>query len=98
MKTFEEIKEILGKHKSELRKRYGVKKIAIFGSFARGEQKELSDVDVMVEFEKLIGLGFSGLADYLEEELGMEVDLYTPNALKQKPMLWQSAKEDLIYV
>lgn len=98
MKTLEEIKNILREQKNELKERYGVKKIGIFGSFARGEQKEISDVDILVEFERPIGLRFFELADHIEEILGIKVDLLTPNALKQKPLLWQSAAEDLIYV
>lgn len=98
MKTLEEIKKILRKHKNELREKYGVKKIAIFGSFARSEQQEISDVDTIVEFERPIGLKFFELANFLEDKLGIEVDLYTFNALKQKPLLWQSAREDLINV
>jgi predicted nucleotidyltransferase len=98
MKTLEEIKNILREQKNELKERYGVKKIGIFGSFARGEQKEISDVDILVEFERPIGLRFFELADYIEEILEIKVDLLTPNALKQKHLLWQSAAEDLIYV
>jgi len=98
MKTLEEIKRILAEKKEELRERYGVKSIGIFGSFARYEQAEKSDVDIIVEFEKPIGLKFVELADYLEEILGMKVDLLTINAVKQKPTLWESIKEDLVYV
>ncbi|MEN4007420.1 MAG: nucleotidyltransferase family protein [Methanobacteriaceae archaeon] len=98
MKTLEEIKNILREQKNGLKERYGVKEIGIFGSFARGEQKKISDVDILVEFERPIGLKFFELADYIEEILGIKIDLLTPNALKQKPLLWQSAAEDLIYV
>ncbi|GAQ94096.1 hypothetical protein TAGGR_1268 [Thermodesulfovibrio aggregans] len=98
MKTLEEIKRILTEHKDEIWEKYGVIKIGIFGSFARDEQKEVSDVDILVEFEKPIGLKFFELADHLEEILGIKVDLFTPNALKQKPLLWKSVEEDLIYV
>ncbi len=58
MKTLEEIKRILTEHKDEIWEKYGVIKIGIFGSFARDEQKEVSDVDILVEFEKPIGLKF----------------------------------------
>jgi len=98
MKTLEEIKQMLNSHKEVLREKYGVKRIAIFGSYARGEQREISDIDVVVEFEKPIGLKFFELADHLEQILGVRVDLLTPNALKQKPLLWKSVKEDLVYV
>ena len=55
MKTFEEIKEVLQSHKSELREQYGLKEIGIFGSYVRGEQKEESDLDLLVELEKPVG-------------------------------------------
>ena len=98
MKTLDEIKEILNSHKDELRERYKVREIGIFGSFVRGEQSEVSDVDILVEFERPIGLKFFELADYMEEILGVKVDLLTEKAVKQKPHLWESVKEDLIYV
>jgi len=50
-KSLDEIKEIIRKHKKELReKKYNVKEIGIFGSIVRGEAKEGSDVDILVEF------------------------------------------------
>ncbi|MEW5807726.1 MAG: nucleotidyltransferase family protein, partial [Acidobacteriota bacterium] len=55
---------------------------AIFGSYARGEQPKDSDVDVLVEFSEPVGFLFIHLADYLEEILGREVDLITPDAIK----------------
>ncbi len=96
MKNFEEVKNILTAHKEKLRKNYKVKKIAIFGSYARGEQKEISDVDVLVEFEEPVGFGFIHLADFLENLLGIKVDLTTKDAIK--PNRWKFVKDDLIYV
>jgi len=98
MKTLADIKQTLRKHKEALQRKYGVRRIGIFGSYARGEQREISDIDVVVEFERPIGLKFFELADHLEQILGVKVDLFTPNALKQKPLLWKSVKEDLVYV
>ena len=49
-KSLNEIKEIIRKHKKELREKYNVKEIGIFGSIVRGEAKEGSDVDILVEF------------------------------------------------
>ena len=49
-KSLDEIKEIIRKHKKELREKYNVKEIGIFGSIVRGEAKEGSDVDILVEF------------------------------------------------
>ncbi|HAF70683.1 MAG: DNA polymerase beta domain protein region [Acetothermia bacterium 64_32] len=98
MKTLEDIRRILAQHKNELEERYGVKELGIFGSYSRGEQRELSDVDILIRLKKPIGFRFLELWDYLEELLGVKVDLLTPNALKQKPQLWESVKEDLIHV
>jgi predicted nucleotidyltransferase len=98
MRAFDEIKEILDKHKNELKEKYGVVKIGVFGSFARAEQRENSDIDILVEFERPIGLKFVDLAYYLEEILCKKVEVVTLPALKQKPRLWESVKEDLIYV
>ena len=70
----------------------------IFGSYSRGEQEESSDVDILVELEKPIGFKFFELWDELEELLGVKVDLLTVNAVKQKKLLWESLKEDLVDV
>jgi predicted nucleotidyltransferase len=98
MKNIEEIKNILSKHKVELREKYKIKEIGVFGSYARGEQRKGSDIDILVELEQPLGLKFINLADYLEEILGESVEVVTPFALKQKPRLWKSVKEDLFYV
>jgi predicted nucleotidyltransferase len=95
MKTLEEIKNTLTKHKEKLKQNYKVKKIGIFGSYARGEQKETSDVDVLVEFEEPVGFAFIHLADSLEELLGVKVDLTTKDAIK--PNRWKYIKDDLVY-
>jgi len=98
MKGLEKIKNILAEHKETIRERYGVRILGIFGSYARGEDTEISDIDILVEIERPIGLKFFELWDYLEELLGVKVDLLTTGAIKQKPLLWESIKEDLVYV
>jgi len=98
MKGLEKIKNILAEHKEIIRERYGVRILGIFGSYARGENTEISDIDILVEIERPIGLKFFELWDYLEELLGVKVDLLTTGAIKQKPLLWESIKEDLVYV
>jgi len=98
MKTLEEIKKELVKHKEGIRKKYGVRILGIFGSYARGEQKKVSDIDILVEIERPIGLRFFELWDDLEAILGVKIDLLTVKAVKQKPLLWESIKEDLVYV
>jgi len=96
MKSLEELKEIIDSHRKELEDKYYVKSIAIFGSYTRNEQTPESDVDILVEFSKPVGLLFVHLADYLEEILGVKVDLMTPEAIK--PNRRRYILEELIYV
>jgi len=98
MKTLSEIRYALKKHKEALRERFGVRRLAVFGSYARGEATPQSDVDILVVFERPIGWEIVDFHDYLEALLDMKVDLVTPGALKRKPRLWQSVQEDLVHV
>jgi len=78
MKTLREIMKILSEHKEELRKKYKIKKITIFGSYARGEQKERSDIDLIVDFEETPTLiELLKMEDEIESLLGVKVDLLT---------------------
>ena|SRR3989304_695329 len=98
MKSLEEVKKTLQSHKEELKKKYGVRKIGIFGSYVRGEAKKGSDIDILVDFEKPIGLQFVELADELERLLDIKVELITKDALMQKARLWKNVSRDLAYV
>ncbi len=98
MKTLKEIITVLQAHKEELAHRYGVRQIAVFGSYARDEAEASSDVDIVIQLDRPLGFAFFELWDYLEAILGQKVDLFTTDALKQKPRLWESVKEDLTYV
>jgi uncharacterized protein len=83
MQDVEDIKRVLLRNKAELRKRFKVKTIGVFGSYVRGEQKRQSDVDVLVEFEEPVGLfEFMDLEMYLTGLLGVKVDLVSKKALK----------------
>jgi len=96
MKTLEEIEKIINRHQLELEKKYKVKRIGVFGSYARGEQSEGSDIDILVEFKEPVGFLFIHLADFLEEILESKVDLVTPDAIK--PNRRRYIMEDLTYV
>lgn len=98
MKIIEEIKRIIKRHKAEIREKYGVIIVGIFGSYTRGEQRETSDVDIIVELERPMGLKFYELWDYLENILGIKVDVLTLSALKQKTLVWENVKEDIVYI
>ena len=70
--------------KPELERRFGVIRIGVFGSVARGEEDADSDVDVLVELEEPIGWELVDLQDRLEEVLGRRVDLVTVGALREE--------------
>jgi len=85
VRTLEDVQKILRAHRKELSEKYGVKCIGIFGSYSRNEQRMDSDVDILVEFERPVGLiTFVRLQEYLERLLGVKVDLVTRNALKKR--------------
>jgi predicted nucleotidyltransferase len=93
----EDVVRILKAHQSELRKQYGVKSLALFGSVAREEAQPDSDVDLLVEFDRPVGLfAFIGLQQYLEAQLGRKVDLGTLRSLK--PRLKASVLQEAIRV
>ena len=72
---------ILHKHQADL-DQFSVKSLAVFGSVARGEATESSDIDLLVEFSQPVGLfEFIRLKYYLENLIGSKVDLVTPDAL-----------------
>lgn len=97
MKSLEEVKSILAEHKEELRRKFKVKEIGVFGSFVRGEQREGSDVDVLVEFEEVPSLfEFMELEEYLSELLGLRVDLVSRGALK--PRIGERILEEVVYL
>ncbi|HCO93196.1 MAG TPA: nucleotidyltransferase [Phycisphaerales bacterium] len=96
MITKEEILRTLAKDKSELQKQFKVRKLALFGSYARGEQRVDSDVDILVEVDPSIGLEFVTLAQRIEKLLGVNVDLVSSRAVKSKAM--EFIKSELIYV
>ena len=96
-KSLDEIKEVIKKHKDELKEKYSVKEIGIFGSIVRGEAKEDSDVDILVEFEKPIGLfKFLELEEYLSNLIGRRVDLVSKKALK--PHIGKHILEEVVTI
>ncbi len=87
---------ILAAHHEELA-RLGVKSLAIFGSVARDEARPDSDVDILVELERPMGLfGFLEVKEHLERMLGRRVDLGTPDSLK--PSLQETVLKEAVRV
>jgi hypothetical protein len=97
MKTFDEIKEVLRRHKEAFREQYGLKEIGIFGSYVRGEQGAESDLDILRELGKPIGfVRFLRLENALSQLLGMHVEIVTKKALK--PHIGKRILEEVRYV
>ncbi len=97
MRRLEEIQDILKQKKPLLQERFKVKEIGIFGSFVRGEEKDTSDLDILVELEKPVGLiKFVSLQNYLFDELSEKVDLVMKSALK--PRIKKSNLSEVVYV
>ena len=97
MKRVEEIKKILKDNKSVLKDEYGVIEIGLFGSYIKGNQKEASDVDILVEFEKAIDLfTFVQLKNHLSVLLGANVDLVIKKALK--PKIGERILSETVYI
>lgn len=89
------IESILKENKEFLVSNYHVEKIGLFGSYAREEQSEQSDIDILVEFNRPVGFEFIELKDYLESLFQKSVDLVTPNAIK--PIMKQSIMSEVQY-
>jgi len=96
MNSLQEIKTVLGEHKHHLFAVYPIKSMAIFGSYARKEQTEESDLDLMVEFNGKIGMRFIDLAEEIESLVGFKVDMVSRKGIKDK--YYKSIQSDLIYV
>jgi len=83
MKKLKQIQGILASSKAELRKRYKIRELGIFGSYSRGEQKKSSDVDILVRFSPNATLfDFVGLGNYLEEKLKIKVDVVSERGIR----------------
>ena len=81
MKPVDEIRAVLRECLPEIREKYGVTSIGVFGSYARGEAAPESDIDIIVEFDRPIGWELVDLSDYLEDRLHHKVDLVIRRSL-----------------
>jgi predicted nucleotidyltransferase len=90
------IKQILTQLKPELKQKYFVNTIGLFGSVVRDDFTEKSDVDIIVDFTRPIGIEFIDLADYIESKLNKKVDLVSRNGVKAK--YFHQIESEIIYV
>ena len=78
---------------------YGVRRVALFGSFAKGTPQPESE-DLLVELDRPLGLRFVDMADFLEQTLGRKVDILTPDGLAdiRLPRISKTITETMEYV
>jgi uncharacterized protein len=96
MRSAQEILEILQIALPELGRDFHVTRLALFGSYARGEQTDASDVDILVEVDPSIGLRFVDLAERIETLLGVHADVVSRRAFT--PRHWTVIEEKLVDV
>ena len=96
--TRRQILALLRKHQDVL-VRYGVKRIGLFGSYAKGMQRQRSDVDFIVEFQEPTFENFIGLVEYLEKTFGKKVDILTPEGIGgiRVKEVAESIKKSVVY-
>jgi len=90
------IKRILTQLKPELTEKYFVNSIGLFGSIVRDDFTPKSDVDIIVDFSKPVGVEFIDLANYLESKLSKKIDLVSRNGVK--PKYFHQIESEIIYV
>ncbi len=95
--TTEEITEFLAAHKDEMAQRFGVVKIGLFGSYARGDDREDSDIDIAIEMDtQHIADSYFGTLHFLEDHLQKKIDLGLLSNLR--PELKERITKEIIYV
>lgn len=96
MKKLSEILSELKTIKADLADRFHVSEIGIYGSVTRADFGTMSDIDILVDFDKPIGIKFIELADYIEQHLKHKVDLVSKKALKDR--FYQKIINEIVYV
>jgi hypothetical protein len=96
MYTRDEILRILSQKKPDLQARYPISELGVFGSYARGDYNEKSDIDILVDFNDRIGIGFIQLAHELEDMFHHKIDLVSRKAIK--PRYLPFVEKSLIHV
>jgi predicted nucleotidyltransferase len=91
-----EIKKVLEQLKPELARKFHVQTIGLFGSIVRDDYSLSSDIDIIVDFDRPIGIEFVDLADYMEKRLQKKVDLVSRQGVKDK--YFKAIEREIIYV
>jgi predicted nucleotidyltransferase len=96
MYTLQNIVEKLKQHKPELERKYPISGIGVFGSYARGEATNESDIDIAVEIDGNMGLNFVAMADEIEALFGIKTDVIPKRSIK--PEYLHNTEKDMVYV
>ena len=97
MKHLDDILHVLQEAKSELKDRFFVRSIGVFGSAVRDDfSPSSSDIDILVDFSKPVGIEFIDLANFLETKYQRKIDLVSKNGVK--PVYLKQIENEVIYV
>ncbi len=96
MKDLNSILSTLSSIKHELKENFHVKTIGVFGSAVRDDFRPDSDIDLIVEFERPIGIAFIDLADFIEQKMNSKIDLVSRRGIK--PQYLKAIEEEIVYV
>jgi predicted nucleotidyltransferase len=95
MQTLQNILQTLRSRMPELQKKYPIGKLGVFGSYARGDANEKSDIDIAVEIIGPMGLSFVAMANEIEDLLGKKTDVVPLRSIK--PQYLKSVQKDIVY-
>ncbi len=100
MSYLDEIIEKLRSQYPYLSSEFGIKRIGVFGSVVKQSEREESDIDLIVEFDRPIGLQFMSLAEYMEKLFGRKVDILTKDGIRniRVKRIATDIEKDIIYV
>ena len=100
MQDLENVIQSLREDLPELKERFSVSKIGVFGSYVKGNQRDDSDIDIYIEFDRVPGLEFMDLTEQLERIVRKKVDLLTPSGLKsiRNARIKQDIEQSIRYV
>jgi predicted nucleotidyltransferase len=96
MEQLSKIKQVLQQLKPELSRRFHVQSLGLFGSVVRDDFSPSSDIDIIVDFNRPVGIEFIDLADYIEQHLQKKVDLVSRRGVKDK--YFKAIEREIVYV
>lgn len=96
MEQLSEIKHVLAQLKPELSRRFHVQSLGLLGSVVRNDFLPNSDIDIIVDLDRPVGIEFIDLAHYIEQRLQKKVDLVSRRGVKEK--YFKAIEREIVYV